>query len=165
MTGWNGISLMLQPDWESAADLELYTDASGALGFGAYYRGAWLMGSWSDQQLERSIQWKELFAIVAAAAAWGPKWQRKKILIHCDNQAIVQVWQAKKPKNKAIAKLCRKLFFLAAKSNCTISLRHIPGVNNKLADTLSRQQVARFRRLAPDAEPRPTTIPAWLTSL
>ena len=93
LPGWNGVSLMLQSHWDTSPDLQLYTDASGTLGFGAYFQGAWLMGSWSDTQLSRSIQWKELFAIVAATAAWGSKWKRKRILIHCDNQAIVHIWQ------------------------------------------------------------------------
>ena len=54
---------MLQADWQTAADLNLFTDASGTLGFGAYFKGAWIMGTWSKEQLSRSIQWKELFAI------------------------------------------------------------------------------------------------------
>ena len=109
LPGWNGVSLMLQADWQTAADLNLFTDASGTLGFGAYFKGAWIMGTWSKEQLSRSIQWKELFAIVAAAATWGNKWQRQKIVVYCDNQAIVHVWQAKSPKNSALAQLCRTL--------------------------------------------------------
>ena len=123
LPGWNGVSLMLQADWQTAADLNLFTDASGTLGFGAYCKGAWIMGTWSKEQLSRSIQWKELFAIVAAAATWGNKWQRKKIVVYCGNQGIVHVWQAKSPKNSALAQLCRTLFFLAAKNSFNISLK------------------------------------------
>ena len=157
---------MLQDDWETATDLDLSTDASGTLGFEAYFLGAWIMGAWSTAQLSRSIQWKELFAIAAAAAAtWGNQWQRKKILVHCDNQAIVQIWQAKKPKHPAITHLCRTLFLLAAKHNFNVSLKHIPGITNSLADALSRQQVQHFRKIAPGAQAEPTAIPAWLTKL
>ncbi len=56
---------MLHPNWESALDLQLYTDASGMLGFGAYFDGAWFSGTWSDQQLLKSILWKEMFATVS----------------------------------------------------------------------------------------------------
>ena len=115
LPGWNGVSLMLQTNWDTAADLNLATDASGMLGFGAYFQGAWIMGTWSQEQLSRSIQWKELFAVIAAAATWGSKWQRKKIIVHCDNQAIINIWQARNPKHPALAQLCRTLFFLAAK--------------------------------------------------
>ena len=93
-----------------------------------------------------------MFAIVAAVAVWASKWKRKKELIHCDNQAIMNVWQAKNPKNKALAQLCRKLFFLAAKNNCTVHLKHIAGSTNEIADALSRQQVYRFQQLVPGAE-------------
>lgn len=165
LPGWNGVSLMLQADWESAADLQLHTDASGTLGFGAYFKGAWISGRWSEEQLTRSIQWKELFAIVVAAATWGHMWQRKKIRVYCDNQSIVHAWQAKTPKNTALTQLCRTLFFLAAKNNFNLFLKHLPGITNQIADALSRQQVHRFRQLAPEADPKATDIPAWLTKL
>ena len=39
------------------------------------------MGTWSKEQLSMSIQWKELFAIIAAVPTWGNQWQRKKIIV------------------------------------------------------------------------------------
>lgn len=162
---WNGVSLMLQPNWESAMDFNLTTDASGTIGYGAYFNGSWIMGAWTDQHLQQSIQWKELFAILAATATWGHQWTGKKILFHCDNQAVVKAWHSKAPKNHKLATLFRKLFFLAAKNNFHICLKHIPGLNNEIADALSRNQMQRFRKLAPIAEENPTIIPAWLTEL
>ena len=90
---------MLQTNWVTAADLSLFTDASGTLGYSAYFQGTWIIDTWSKQQLANSIQWKELTAI---AATWGHKWQRQKIIVYCDNLAIVQVWQAQKKKKKKI---------------------------------------------------------------
>ena len=165
LPGWNGVSLMLQSDWVKAADIKLFADASGTLGFGAYFEGAWISGTWSKAQLSKSIQWKELFAIVAAAATWGHLWQTKKILFYSDNQAIVQVWQSRRPKNATLTQLCRSLFFLAAKNNFDLFMKHLPGVTNQIADSLSRQQVHRFRQLAPEADPEATNIPAWLINL
>ena len=165
LPGWNGVSLMLQRDWATATDLHLSSDASGTLGFGAYFQGAWIMGTWSEHQLVKSIQWKELFAIIAAAATWGHQWQRKKIIIHCDNLAIVQIWQAKNPKNQALSQLCRTLFFLAARNSFNVVLKHLPGIDNRIADALSRQQVHQFKQMAPEAEAEATTIPAWVTKL
>ena len=51
LPGWNGVSLILQADWPTTADLNLFTDASGTLGFRAYFKGAWIMGTWSKEQL------------------------------------------------------------------------------------------------------------------
>ena len=49
-----------------------------------------------------SIQWQELFAILAAALAWGHKWRTKRIKFNCDNQAIVLAWQGR-TKNNVLA--------------------------------------------------------------
>ena len=35
---WNGTSFFLNPCWENSAELSLYTDASGTLGFGGIFR-------------------------------------------------------------------------------------------------------------------------------
>ena len=40
----------------------------------------------------KAITWKELFAIVAAVLTWGSFWSRQKILFHCDNQAVLDIW-------------------------------------------------------------------------
>ena len=37
---------------------------------------------------------------------------------------------------------------------------HIPGVDNDIADSLSRFQMDRYHQLTPDANPWPTPIPA-----
>ena len=165
LPGWNGVSLMLQPNWESAADLNLSTDASGVIGYGAYFQGAWIAEEWSAQHIQHSIQWKELFAIVAASATWGHQWSGKKIRFDCDNQAVVKAWQSKAPKNHNLANLFRRLFLVAAKNNFNVALKHIPGLSNDIADALSRKQMQRFRDLAPEADRDSTSIPVWLTEL
>ena len=42
-----------------------------------------------------------------------------------------------------------------------IYIAHIAGVNNVIADCLSRFQQNRFRQLAPLANPKPDAIPVW----
>ena len=67
---WNGTAQFVDQQPTDAADLELYTDASGTHGCGAYFQGEWFHHDWQPhQQLSEhvSIQWQELFAIVAAA--------------------------------------------------------------------------------------------------
>ena len=76
LSSWNGVSLILQTDWVIAADLSLFTNASGTVGYGACFQGAWIICIWSKQQLANSIYpMKELFAIIAAEATWSHKWQ------------------------------------------------------------------------------------------
>ncbi len=55
--------------------------------------------------------------------------------------------------------LLRNLFYIAAKHEFTVNVKHIPGVNNTLADRLSRLQLDKFRNMAPNADKEPTKVP------
>ena len=46
----------------------------------------------------------------------------------------------------------RKLTWSAAIGNYTVQAKHILGVNNSIADALSRFQMSRFRKIAPWAD-------------
>ena len=86
---WDGKSFFLLDKWTPTADLQLQTDASGTLGYGAFYAGRWLHGSWRPSQESQSIQFKELYAIVVACSTWASAWQRLRIQFQCDNSAVV----------------------------------------------------------------------------
>ena len=100
-----------------------------------------------------------MYAVLVAATAWGAQWSRKRLLIHCDNQAVVHVWRSGTSRHKLLMGLVRALFQVAASHNFTVLLQHIQGVDNGIADALSRSQLCRFRTLAPDADTDPTPIP------
>ena len=74
---WNGRAIFPDPFWSRSPDLELFTDASGGLGFGVYFHGHWLNGSWPPNLLDCSIQWKELYPIALACLLWGSQWRAK----------------------------------------------------------------------------------------
>ena len=100
-----------------------------------------------------STQWQELFAIAAAALTWGHIWRQKRIRFYCDNLVIVNSWEGKSSKHPRIMSLLRMLFLTAAaKNNFTVSLKHLPGKLNEIADVLSRKQFTRFFHLAPQAQ-------------
>ena len=68
---WNGVSLFLEVPISKFPDLQLYTDASGSLGYGGFLDGQWFQGSWLPNHTlskERgiSIEWQELFPIYLA---------------------------------------------------------------------------------------------------
>ncbi len=46
--------------------------------------------------------------------------------------------------------------------NIHFKARHVPGVDNSIADALSRFQMERFRRLAPRADPVMAPLPSNL---
>ena len=156
-------AFFLEAKWTPAHHLELYTDASSTVGFGAYWDGAWFSQPWPSLLMSKPIDWKELYAIIMACEVWGKHWRGKRLLFHCDNQAIVQVWQSGLSCSSSLMCLVRALFFVAACYNFHVLICHIPGINNSIADSLSRMQLKRFRSLAPKANPNPTPTPANLT--
>ena len=60
--------------------------------------------------------------------------------------------------------LVRFLVLISMKHNFLVRARHVPGVNNEIADALSRFQVQRFRELTPGADQTPCIIlPSFMT--
>ena len=66
VSGWNGASFFLTTSWVNSDSLQLFTDASGSIGFGGIFSSQWFHGQWrAHQQLGQpgiSIAWQELFA-------------------------------------------------------------------------------------------------------
>ena len=148
---WNGVSVFYDEDWTTSADMCLYTDASG-IGYGCYFVGHWFCEQFDDVKKARDILWKELYALLKAAATWGKYWASKRILFYCDNQAVVSILRSGTSKRPDIMCLVRALFFVAAENNFECSATYISTHDNGVADALSRFQSNRFRELAPAAD-------------
>ena len=143
--------------------MNLYTDASGSEGWGAFWNGRWLQAHWIPAQLNLPIVWKELFAIVNAVNSWGHLWTKRKILFHCDNRSVVDNWKKGSTRDVATMSLVHLLYFCAARYHINVVITHIPGTLNCIADSLSRFQNQRFHTLAPEALPTAVIIRAWPT--
>ena len=159
---WNGRSFFLEEQLTMAPDLHFHTDASGTLGYGGYYHPQWFRGDWDPDQLLGapgiSISYQELFPIVLAAFIWGSEWSRKQILVFCDNEGTVTAINSGTSKSSRMAKLLRHLVLQSMCCNCLFRAKHVAGKHNSIADALSRNQVQRFRQLAPHANPYPVII-------
>lgn len=165
LEGWDGVSLFLDLEETPASDMELFTDASGTIGYGAFYKGQWFSSSWPANMtkgLEQkiSISYQELYPIVVAALLWGKHWARRKIVFNCDNQGTVFILNKGCSKSPDIMKLMRRLTIIAATHSFSYHATYLPGAKNDLADALSRLQIDRFHRLAPHAEPEPCQLPS-----
>lgn len=151
---WNGVSLFKDQYWSSNINLHLFTDASN-LGIGAYFRGAWFLEPFMGENAKhatRSINWREMYALVKAAAVWGKDLANKKVLFHSDNMTVVSVLQSGTSKNGELMKLVRGLFYICAKNNFECSATYISTKENSVADALSRLDMVRFRSLVPNAD-------------
>ena len=154
----NRKSIILEPLTIHSTDLKLFTDAS-IIGYGAIFENSWIQEKWPPHFKHYSIDFKELFAIYAACITWGGKWQGKRMVFCTDNLPISQIWDTGSSKSPDLMSLIRKIYFLAAKLQFTISFKHIMGTFNPIADALSRFQVHRFQQLAPFADSIATTVP------
>ena len=86
----------------------------------------------------------------------------KKILFHCDNEAVVHILNILTSKNERVMCIIRILTLKCLQINAVIKAVHVKGVNNNICDALSRFQWSRFRQLVPDADPDPAPMPARL---
>ena len=102
--------------------------------------------------------YKELFPVVVAAHLWGSLWSKKHMLFLSDNEAVVAILSARTPKVPVIMHLLRDLLLSAARWGFSFSAAHVPGVDNKVVDAISRFHWQEFRRLAPEAQAAPCTV-------
>ena len=161
----NRASFIPDPKRIYSADLLLFTDATKFQGMGAIYGTRWIQSSWPPDLYGRNIDFLELFAIVAAARTWGHEWRGRRIVFVTDNKPITQIWDKNTTPSPDVMTLVRKLYLHAAVCHFSVSFKHIFTYYNGIADALSRFQMTRFRRLAPEADPEPTQIPADLWML
>ena len=158
---FNGKSIILEDRWFTAVSLSFYTDASNA-GYSCIFGRKWLFGLWPKSWEKHHITIKELFPIVLGFEIWGNDLKNKCITMYSDNNAVVNMINKKTSKHKDCMTLVRRLVIINMSCNILTCAKHIPGVNNVLADSLSRLQVKKFLNEFPTAERMPTAIPPHL---
>ena len=144
---WNGISLLWDEEWlDRSSILQPHTDAC-VHGYAAVCGRSWFHATWTEQQeqLARddgmgrdSMPWKELYAIVAAAATWGHAWQRRKVVFITDCMPVVHAVTKGASRTRRIMQLIRQLHLYSARHHFHYRIEHIAGVDNFVADELSR---------------------------
>ena len=100
----------------------------------------------------------ELVPIVVASSVFGCHWEKKRILVHCDNEGTAFAIKIGYSNKVPIANLLRQLMTNSMKHNFYIKAKHIPGKNNIKADLLSRFQIAKFLQLTSEADRIPTAV-------
>jgi hypothetical protein len=120
---------------------------------------------WELSEILTDITFLELFPVVVALNIWGYYLRNKKIIFHVDNQAVVYIINKKLSRSPRVMPLVRKLVFACLEFNILLKSEHIPGYLNSLADSLSRCDFQKFRRLCPTADINPCAIPPHLWSV
>lgn len=163
LADFNGRAFFLSDIWLDSASLNLYTDAAASLGYGAIFSNEWCYGAWPPRWKNLNITILEFYPIVLSVLLWGDRMRNQRITFFTDNAALVDIINKATSRDPTVMIFVRRLVLACLKFNILFRSRHIPGINNVLADPLSRLQVSKFKQLAPvGVHMSPTVIPDHL---
>ena len=126
-------------------------DASNK-GFGAFWEPYWISDVFEPNEVisdgkNNNIAWREMFAMAAAFAAWGPLWTTKRIIFYTDNTTVFSEICRKDSKDKKRLSLVRRICFISAQYNFRFYIEWVKRDNNEFADALSKLEVSKFKNL------------------
>ena len=109
-------------------------------GGGSYYADeywsrpfpAWL------QSPEIPIHLKEFYVVLASCWLWGDRWTGRLTYIFCDNDAVVETLDKKKPKDPKMLELLRVFLYIVCVKKFTPTFKKIGTKENSTADFISR---------------------------
>ena len=159
LSHYNRRTLLLDYKFLSQDLLHLFTDASTTIGYGGYFGDRWFHGLWSPKSRTRNIAVLELYPICIAIKLWGDLLANKCLQINSDNMALVHVLNTSTSKDPSLMILLRIFVLECMSKNIMIRSKHLLGVANVCSDLLSRGQVAKAKRLYPQLQAQPVSIP------
>lgn len=137
---WNGVSLI--PPAAPSKTITVDASLTGVGGTDGNYAYGSQLGA--DHQLARNISEIEALNIAIALHTFvDASYIGSHVRVNCDNLASVQLLQSGKGRNKVMLEVARSVWMLQATFGFHITYEHIRGVDNKLADALSRAHVAK----------------------
>ena len=152
---YNGVSMYNHRRADHVVELDACLDGSG--------------GVWKNyvyhipiprHYLGLTIVHLKMINILVALKIFGPFWANIKVLVKCDNQAVVAVLTHSKTKDPFLATCARNVWILAALYDLEVTYVHIRGKHNVIADLLSRwvptpENVLKLHSQIPD--------PLWIS--
>ena len=138
-----------------ATEVDMTSDASAnpVLGMGATCQNSWMFQQWNKEFIEQckpSIEYLELYALIAGVMRWAYKFRNRQIILFCNNQSVVDIVNATSSSCKQCMVLVRLLVLHSLTENVRIFARHIKGVDNYFSDCLSRLKLSKFKQLVKD---------------
>ncbi|CAG2193410.1 unnamed protein product [Mytilus edulis] len=135
---YNGVSMMLIEEW-SKPD-EIFSSDACMTGCGGMFKEHFFHVEFPDAIVNEQLHINalEMLTVVVCLKLWGTKLRGKRIIIKCDNQVTVTVINTGKSRNQFLQSCLREICFVAAINEFELRAVHIAGVDNRLADMLSR---------------------------
>ena len=146
MHEFNGVSLMAELEWSQsdrvfASDACLQGMGAISLTLGRYWHSP-IPGRFRHLHINAL----ELLAIVVCLRLWSHEFGGKKIVCLCDNMCSVTLINTSRSRDSFMQACLREICYLGARNSFELSAEHISGVDNRLADHLSRWEVADKHR-------------------
>ena len=134
---YNGVS-MLWPDIDDSVQGMMASDASltglgGTLQGKEYFRLR-LPEHWRGV----NIAYLEILAVVVCLKVWGAEIKGKRVLMLCDNEAVVSVLGTGKARDRFLQAAMREVVYLLALAEAELRVQYVRSSSNKLPDYLSR---------------------------
>ena len=146
--------------------LDFYTDASGRIGFGCYYSDRWIFSPWEKDYISNyqpSIAYLELYALCIGVFAWGSRIWNRRVIVHCDNQSVVNIINSTGSKCKNSMFLIKQLALNNLRFGTRVFAQYIETDRNVLADSLSRLDFkCFFKHTPPTVSQLPDELPHHL---
>ena len=133
-----------------ADEIDMYSDASGKIGMGAICGEEWMYQKWNPDFISKykpSIEYLELLGVTAGVLAWIHKFKNQRIILFCDNRSVVDMINHTTTSCKNCMVLIRIIVLKGLVENVRIFARHVEGVKNVFADSLSRDKITYFKKL------------------
>ena len=89
-------------------------------------------------QKELKIVHLKMLNLVIALKLWAENWAHSTVKFYCDNSAVVQVIQTGRTRDDMLALCLRNIWLISATYDITVTVDHISGKANNIADLLSR---------------------------
>ena len=140
---WNGC-----PIQQSPVEIQMSTDAS-SLGWGAVAMGQEAQGVWNKNVSMKSSNYRELLTVLLAMLSLIDIVKGKVLQVLSDNITTVCYINMMGVPSRELTEIATAIWALAFEKNICLSAKHLAGVLNVRADSLSRLSVSSEWQLHP----------------
>ena len=144
---YNGVSFMWLDQVEG--EMAFATDATLS-GIGGFYKDEFFSEEIEDVRIlqgSKNIAHMEMLALTIALKIWIVQLKMKRLIIECDNIAVLEVINRGKAKDKLLQKFLREIAYITANYQCQIKIKYIKSELNLIPDMLSRYHTDAEKRM------------------